>query len=763
MILALCSAVAIIHAAQPPVITLTADNTRIDTSCIIRIPPGLVIADTDGDGVLHIVADDITVAFEPGSALRGAPPSADPDTYAGVGIRIDGRSGVTISSARVSGFKVGLNATSTPRLTIDAGDYSDNFRQRLLSTPRAENAADWLWPHKNDDNQWLARYGAAIAIADADNLTVRRVRIRHGQNGIILSRVNNSRVYDNDASFLSGWGLALWRSSNNTITRNAFDFCVRGYSHGVYNRGQDSAGILMFEQCSDNLIAENSATHGGDGLFGFAGHEAIGESPAPAPDFDYTRRGCNDNRIIANDFSYAPAHGLEMTFSAGNIIANNRFVENAITGIWAGYSNDTQIIANTFERNGDAGYGLERGAINIEHGSGNRILGNTFSRNAVGVHLWWDNDAALLAKPGVARNHRGVTDNHIIDNRFDADAIGLRLRDASADKNQVRGTIFAHNQLANVPTPLELQDRISVEHFIEMPLYGVPAYTPMGSTSPVGARAHLRGRHNIIMTAWGPWDHESPLVRQIELAGPRAVYELRRIPTSPTADTAPLGPVIINAADPRLNVRFHRPDPDSTDATLTITAPGPGVWPFAATVAAGDFSHRISATLVAAEWDVRFFTWDRPAQPGPPAPPTDLDAWRARAESPAARVTLPELRLQLGSGGPSRLRDLPEPAASTLAAARLPGEYYGLIATTSIPIPAGRWTLSTLSDDGVRVLVDGKTILENWTHHGPTLDTAQLTLDQARDIAITVEYVQISGHAVLEFAIAPSDAPPQRP
>ena len=46
---------------------------------------------------------------------------------------------------------------------------------------------------------------------------VRRSRARDGQNGLILDGVQASRVYDNDFSFLSGWGIALWRSSDNTI------------------------------------------------------------------------------------------------------------------------------------------------------------------------------------------------------------------------------------------------------------------------------------------------------------------------------------------------------------------------------------------------------------------------------------------------------------------------------------------------------------------------------------------------------------------
>ena len=63
--------------------------------------------------------------------------------------------------------------------------------------------------------------------------TLSRIKARRGQNGIILDRVEESRVHDCDCSFLSGWGLAMWRCERNLISRNALDFCVRGYSHGV--------------------------------------------------------------------------------------------------------------------------------------------------------------------------------------------------------------------------------------------------------------------------------------------------------------------------------------------------------------------------------------------------------------------------------------------------------------------------------------------------------------------------------------------------
>src|SRR6185436_19723519 len=167
-----------------------------------------------------------------------------------IGIRIDGHKNITIKNATVSGFKVGIAASGCPGLTVDTADLSNNYHQRLKSTPQAEDGSDWLFPHNNDKDEWMTRHGAGLAVKSADKVTLRNITMRQGQNGIILDRVTDSKVYDNDCSFLSGWGLAMWRSNRNLISRNAFDFCVRGYSHNVYNRGQDSAGILMFEQCN---------------------------------------------------------------------------------------------------------------------------------------------------------------------------------------------------------------------------------------------------------------------------------------------------------------------------------------------------------------------------------------------------------------------------------------------------------------------------------------------------------------------------------
>jgi len=160
----------------------------------------------------------------------------------------------------------------------------------------------------------------------------------------------------------------MYRSSHNKIGDNRLNFNVRGYSHGIFNRGQDSAGILVFEQCNDNFFQNNSVTHGGDGFFLWAGQTTM----------DKGTGGCNDNLLFNNDFSYAPANGIEVTFSR-NKISNNK-IRECDYGIWGGYSFNTRIADNKFSDN--------RIGIAIEHGQDNNIVYNSFKGENTGIKLW---------------------------------------------------------------------------------------------------------------------------------------------------------------------------------------------------------------------------------------------------------------------------------------------------------------------------------------------------------------------------------------
>ncbi len=705
------------------------DDVRISESCTVIIPPGTIIEDTNGNGVIQVVASSVEIRFAPGSRLRGAPADRPPDEYHGYGIRLNGHSNVAIRDAHISGFWGGLWATNADGLTLDAVDASDNRRARLKSTPAAEDAGDWLSPHNNDDNEWLTDCGAALYVEDSNRVTVRNCRVRHGQNALCLDRVNDSRAYDNEFSFNSGWGIALWRCRRNAITRNACDFCVRGYSHGVYNRGQDSAGILMFEQNCDNVIAENSATHGGDGFFGFAGREALGETGSHPPDW-YRRRGNNGNLLVGNDFSYAPAHGIEMTFSFGNVFYHNRLVENAICGIWGGYSQDTLIARNQMEGNGEMAYGLERGGVNIEHGRNNRILNNTFRTNKCGVHLWSSPAGDFANKPWAKANGIESKGNLVSGNHFMGDTLAFHLRGPGE-------LILGTNTLEGVEREMLKDDDTVIRKAADSnDMIAPPAYTAYGTSRPVGARRHLAGRQNIVMTEWGPWDHEAPLVRPARDDGASVRYDLHQLP-----------------ADTEITVEGSGVTGRLTDAAkaYTVAADQPGVHPYTVRLTAENWKHEVRGTLVSATWNVTFFKWT-----GETDPREDPAAWRALSEAPAAvSGTVTQLRFPYAWSGPSELRLSP-----TITDARLGGDHFGVVARTRLPLTAGAWEFVTLSDDGVRVVIDGTPIIDNWTWHGPTRDTGILTLPADKTVEVVVEHFEIDGYAVLELAISAPNVPP---
>ena len=89
-----------------------------------------------------------------------------------------------------------------------------------------------------------------------------------------------------------------------------------------------------------------------------------------------------------------------------------------------------------------------------------------------------------------------------------------------------------------------------------------------------------------------------------------------------------------------------------------------------------------------------------------------------------------------------------------VTAAKFGRDHFGMIARTRLPLTKGTWELGTLSDDGVRVSVDEKLVIENWAWHGPTSDTAKLTLPADKTVEIVVEHFQIDGYAVLEFSLS---------
>ncbi|MGE3820555.1 MAG: PA14 domain-containing protein, partial [Isosphaeraceae bacterium] len=64
----------------------------------------------------------------------------------------------------------------------------------------------------------------------------------------------------------------------------------------------------------------------------------------------------------------------------------------------------------------------------------------------------------------------------------------------------------------------------------------------------------------------------------------------------------------------------------------------------------------------------------------------------------------------------------------------------------AVEVPAtGTYTFSTLADDGVRLWVDGRLIIDNWTAHPPTEDFGLISLAAGRKYDLVLEYFESGG------------------
>ena len=609
-----------------------------------------------------------------GVELIGSPEAATPDQYGGLAILIDGGEHITIRNARIRGFKVGILARNVKDLRLQGNDVSRNWKQRLYSRVEKESLVDWMSYHHNEKDEWL-RYGAGIYLSDIDGARIDGNVARQGQNGLMITRSRNLIIWNNDFSFLSSVGIGFYRVTDSKVMHNRIDWCVRGYSHRFYNRGQDSAGLLMYEQSSRNVVAYNSITHSGDGLFLWAGQSTM----------DTGQGGSNDNLFYGNDFSHAPTNGIEATFSRNRFI-NNRIEENW-HGVWGGYSFDSLIAGNTFERNQEA--------IAIEHGQNNVIASNTFTGGDIGIRLW--------------ANETQDPDWGYPKNR------DTRSRDYTITGNTITG----------VKTETQITRTENVA--IDAPATAAVVLPPAPERMPDGIDALLasgarRGREFIIVDEWGPYDWRTP---KLWPAG--------------RSDESPLKLRVLGPSSGKWTLRSARgaavsARSGSVPGEFTVTPEAKRVVDFAVTLrdAAGrDFSY--SRFFAPIDWRLKFF--DLSGVEVPPAPDlAAVSAQKSILETTTDRIDYLSGRA-LVSG--------------------LPNDHVAMIGEGVVDLPAGRFRLRTISDDGIRVWIDGKLVIDRWDIHESIVDEAPIAGGRHR---LRVEYFEHVGWAELRVEIAKPEA-----
>ena len=236
----------------------------------------------------------------------------------------------------------------------------------------------------------------------------------------------------------------------------------------------------------------------------------------------------------------------------------------------------------------------------------------------------------------------------------------------------------------------------------------------------------------MIVDEWGPYDWRSP---KLWPAGPDTVSPLPLRVLGPPGNWRVAG---------RRGIASLSAAHGSIGDTISVTPGAAGDWELTleyhgqATVsprgvrrpAGVPYRFSYSRFEPAAHWQVQFFAWADSTDP------------RTRAEA--------FQRLLAGSPLLSRTEPRLDYMWYRPTITGLPPEHFAAVATTSVDLAPGEYTLRTISDDAVRVWVDGRLAVNNWKPHESLVDHAPLAAGRHD---IRVEYVQVDGWAELRVEI----------
>jgi hypothetical protein len=164
----------------------TADShvARVRRGTYVRPPAG----ENGERGVIVLEgARNMTLDLE-GVALRGTQAGTDLDRNTGIGIVLRNCESVTIRGGSIGGYRC-ASPRSIPR-PRDRRRHSEGWFGRVALDARGRVETDWLYPHHNDDGEWMKNYGAAIAPTIAGARPCAIVAVATDRDGILLTRAN---------------------------------------------------------------------------------------------------------------------------------------------------------------------------------------------------------------------------------------------------------------------------------------------------------------------------------------------------------------------------------------------------------------------------------------------------------------------------------------------------------------------------------------------------------------------------------------------
>jgi hypothetical protein len=493
---------ALLSAFAPPDTVELRAGLVITQSVVVR-PGRYLLRPVAPDSVaVRIRGSGILVEMS-GVTLLGVEEDAAPDAGSGIGVLIEGGRDIALQRARIRGYKIGVLARAVRNLTLQGLDVLNVNQLANALKPVVLPGETMRVLILREGKEPVGALRRRIFLIDVQGGEVRDNLARRGMNGLQLVRSVQLRIWNNDFSWLSGLGIGLYRSGRNTIMHNRLDYCVRGYVHGVYRRGQDSAALLLYEQSRQHRRLQLDDPLRRRGLpLGRPVHDGHGERRGQRQSLLRERRELRGGQRHRGDVQQEPLHRE----SLGRLGVR----------VWGGYSWGSEFRDNTFRGNVTG--------IAIEHGQDNLIRGNTCWRlhgdpalveptRTVGLGL---PEAPRHPEPRlphrvepVRRQHSGgpvenTTTCRIDRNRYAACDTALILT-GEPRAPRPRPPVAPPPRTTSLRSP----PMRTCDHGSRITLIPTRRGRSRRMTAmlPLGA---LRGRETILIDEWGPYDWQRP-------------------------------------------------------------------------------------------------------------------------------------------------------------------------------------------------------------------------------------------------------------
>jgi parallel beta-helix repeat protein len=366
---------------------------------------------------------------------------------AGIGVLMEGTTGVTLKNLKVRGFSTGLVIRQAQGVTVTNCDFSDNYHNP-----------------KHSWGELPARGG----------IVLEQVRLsvfvgNHANrvwDAIHLFESDDNLIDDNDFSYCSNTCAKLWRSSRNKFLKNNLSYGIRIDRAAGEVHARDSTSVLIETGSNDNYWYRNDITQGGDGVF----IRVLNR---------WVSRG---NVFVENDTSYANNNCVE-SWSPGNTFIRNK-ANHGSYGFWLGGSDQTVLIGNEAAFNGRSDGNHQAPEAGFAYG-GIVIVGGPASHTLIEGNYLHDNNGAGLAFRGdEASAGRAWRIEHWIvqQNRFANNQFGIWGR--WGENILLAGNVFTNNAQGN-----SIRD---TKHLLELPI--VPGIQTAPSAELLGPEVATVGQ-----------------------------------------------------------------------------------------------------------------------------------------------------------------------------------------------------------------------------------------------------------------------------